>query len=438
MEFLLSNEVKKIFQILEENRYKVYLVGGIIRDYFLNRENNDFDMATSATPSEMIDLLKDFQIDETNSDFGTIRIKISGKKDIEITTFREEEYKDESRYPTKISFVDDISIDLNRRDFTMNSLAWNYDGFVDYFHGLEDINNFCIRAIGIPTKKFLEDPLRMLRAIRFSSELNFMIEEETYCAIVENAIYISRLSFESIKNEFIKILLSKYPNYAMKCLFDCKMLEYIFQDFDIYWERIYNQIEEKNCNIMFLMEGLSKLDCRVEVRVAAFLYYLLSCSIDIEKKDTSIVQLSEQIVKKLRFSKRISSHICNIIKYYSVEKYISSKPNIHQLISMAGDDCWRNITGIRTQYFSYLREQDSCYELLYNTGMWIQENRIRSRKELCITGKEMISLGYEGKEIGKILDVLYDDVIEGRVENRRVLLMDKASSMMISIKNETE
>ena len=320
MERLLSNEVKEIFQILQENGHQVYLVGGIVRDYFLNRENYDFDMATSATPTEMISLLKHFDLDAIDSRFGTIRIKVAGKNDIEITTFRMEEYEDETRYPTKIDFVNDILIDLKRRDFTMNALAWNHKGLIDCFHGLEDIRQSCIKTIGVPTKRFLEDPLRMLRAIRFSAQLDFRIDEDSYQAIVENAYLISRLSMESMRNEFVKILISNNPNYAIKCLFDSNIVEYIFFDSDIEWDRIYLQIRENNCKILFLLQRLSRLPCQLEVRLSAFLYHLFSCSLESKKevagKLISIEQLSEKLLKRLKFSKRMISRVCNIIKYY--------------------------------------------------------------------------------------------------------------------------
>ena len=438
MERLLSNEVKEIFQILQENGHQVYLVGGIVRDYFLNRENYDFDMATSATPTEMISLLKHFDLDAIDSRFGTIRIKVAGKNDIEITTFRMEEYEDETRYPTKIDFVNDILIDLKRRDFTMNALAWNHKGLIDCFHGLEDIRQSCIKIIGVPTKRFLEDPLRMLRAIRFSAQLDFRIDEDSYQAIVENAYLISRLSMESMRNEFVKILISNNPNYAIKCLFDSNIVEYIFFDSDIEWDRIYLQIRENNCKILFLLQRLSRLPCQLEVRLSAFLYHLFSCSLESKKevagKLISIEQLSEKLLKRLKFSKRIISRVCNIIKYYPIEEYISAQTNINRLICAAGEDCWKNIMDIRIQYFSYLGVQDGCYEILDRIRKRMKENSIIHKKQLCVTGNDMISLGYKGKEIGKIIDVLYDAVIEGNLKNTRVSLMKRAADMMSSIK----
>ncbi|MBQ6882810.1 MAG: polynucleotide adenylyltransferase, partial [Clostridia bacterium] len=171
-----------IVKKLEENGYSAYLVGGSVRDELLSRAVNDFDIATNASPQAVMQVFAHERVVETGIKHGTVTIVIDHHP-YEVTTFRTEgDYKD-CRHPETVSFVTSLKEDLERRDFTINALAYNPEtGIVDYFGGVDDLNNKIIRAVGEPQKRFQEDALRILRAVRFSAQLGFEIEKNTLSA----------------------------------------------------------------------------------------------------------------------------------------------------------------------------------------------------------------------------------------------------------------
>ncbi|WP_347460463.1 hypothetical protein [Clostridium sp. DMHC 10] len=200
----------------------------------LLKEPNDWDIATSAKPEDMIKIFEKagHKVIPTGLKHGTVTVMID-KNGYEITTFRiDGEYSD-GRHPDSVEFTDDLKEDLSRRDFTINSMAYNEkDGLVDYFNGYEDLNNKVVRCVGNPDKRFNEDALRMLRAIRFSAQLSFKIEEKTAEAIKSNHSLIKKVSVERIQNEINKILMSHNPNYLAN-LYDYQLLDYIIPEYSI-------------------------------------------------------------------------------------------------------------------------------------------------------------------------------------------------------------
>ena len=226
MKIYLPEKVKYIINKIYENNYEAYIVGGCVRDVLLGLEPNDYDITTSATPKVILDIFKDFKCIKTGIVHGTVSVIIDG--DIyEITTYRiEGEYKDHRR-PDVVDFTNKLEEDLKRRDFTINAMAYNEKvGLVDLFKGREDLNKKLIKTVGNPYDRFNEDGLRMIRAIRFSSKLDFTIEKETLLAIYDNAKIIKNISLERITDEFSKIILSKNPENLIN-LFKTKLLEYL-------------------------------------------------------------------------------------------------------------------------------------------------------------------------------------------------------------------
>lgn len=193
----MKKEVLEILNKLEENNFEAYIVGGYVRDYILNRKTNDYDIATNARPEDIIKIFSDKKI-LLNKQFGNVVLN-----GIEITTFRKDEYNN-SRFP-KITYVDTIHEDYKRRDFTINALYMNkkYE-IIDLCHGMEDLLNKIIRTVNDPNISFNEDPLRIIRAIRFSKMLNFQIEKETLLALQKNAYKLQKISKKRIDKEIKK------------------------------------------------------------------------------------------------------------------------------------------------------------------------------------------------------------------------------------------
>ena len=226
MKINLPPKVRYIINKIYENNYEAYIVGGCVRDAILGFEPNDYDITTSASPNTIQEIFKDFKCIETGIEHGTVSVVIEDEI-FEITTYRiEGEYKDHRR-PDKVDFTDRLEEDLKRRDFTINAMAYNEKkGLIDLFGGKEDLNNKIIKTVGNPYDRFNEDGLRMIRAIRFSSKLNFTIEKETLKAIYDKSFIINNISLERITDEFTKIILSDKPE-NIKYLFETKLLKHL-------------------------------------------------------------------------------------------------------------------------------------------------------------------------------------------------------------------
>lgn len=193
----MKKEVLEILTELENNQFKAYVVGGYVRDYILNRKTNDYDIATDARPDDIIKIFNNKKM-LVNKSFGNVVID-----DIEITTFRKDEYNN-SRFP-KVTYVDTISEDVKRRDFTINALYMNKNyEIIDSLNAIEDLNNRIIRTVKDPNISFNEDPLRIIRAIRFARILNFEIEKETFIALQKYAYKLKEINKERIVKEINK------------------------------------------------------------------------------------------------------------------------------------------------------------------------------------------------------------------------------------------
>ena len=213
--FGMSNGARLVLDRLHENGYEAYVVGGSVRNMMLGMSVDDFDITTNALPNETKLLFPDFTVVETGIKHGTVTVVVNGEN-VEITTYRTEGEYTDSRHPDKVEFTSSLELDLSRRDFTVNALAYDGEGaVVDLFDGEEDIKNKVIRAIGNPYERFNEDALRILRAVRFSSVLGFDIEENTRCAMLECKHLLSKISKERIAVEINKFLRGKNVKNAL-------------------------------------------------------------------------------------------------------------------------------------------------------------------------------------------------------------------------------
>ncbi len=215
---LIPEHVQEIVSKLQDAGFSAYLVGGCVRDLILNKIPKDWDITTSAQPEEIIRIFEDTFYENT---FGTVGVKIkkeSGETEIvEVTPYRTEGDYSDGRHPNSVSFSDDIRDDLLRRDFTMNAIAYDSieDKIIDEYDGLKDIKDKTIRAVGDPVKRFAEDGLRLIRAVRFSAELGFMINTETQNAIISESNNLKKIAVERIRDEFNKILMSNQPSLGI-------------------------------------------------------------------------------------------------------------------------------------------------------------------------------------------------------------------------------
>lgn len=224
--------LKKNLEILskiEEYGFSAYVVGGYVRDYLMKKESSDVDICTNARPKDLIKIFKDATL--PTSKYGNVLVIYKGTR-YEITTFRKE-LKYESRKPIEIEYTDDLIEDLERRDFTINSMCMNKNGdIIDLFDGKKDISRKIIKSLGNASIKFYEDPLRILRAIRFATVLNFKLDKDVIIGIKENAKYLKNISYDRKKEELNKIFASSNIKYGIKLINSMHLCEFLDVNLD--------------------------------------------------------------------------------------------------------------------------------------------------------------------------------------------------------------
>lgn len=405
---IIPEDVKFILDKFHNNSYEAFIVGGCVRDTLLGRPLNDYDITTNAMPEETIKLFK--KTIPTGIKHGTITVLIN-KEPYEVTTYRiDGEYLD-NRRPEEVIFVSNIKEDLARRDFTINALAYSpYLGFKDYFNGTEDLKNKIIRAVGDADKRFNEDALRMIRAIRFSAQLDFKIEEKTYNAIKKNSELIKNISIERINVELTKTLLSKNPSRGILLLEDTRILENLFfEDHNKYFSKEYFQ-----GNIITLDKSTNSLALRLSFLISTYFK-------DISDSDF------RKILRQLRFDNKIISNCFNL--YSNLNSYLSINSNkeLKKLISSIGSD----LIFILFEYallLPNLKNEDieKIHELISETKRILNDKEPISTKDLAISGSDIIAEFKikPGKELGTIINHLVDKVLENPKLNNRADLFN--------------
>lgn len=403
MKMDLPPKVKYIIDKIYENNYEAYIVGGCVRDSILGFEPNDYDITTSATPKVIKEIFRDFKCIDIGIEHGTVSVVIDD--DIyEITTYRiEGEYKDHRR-PENVDFTSKLEEDLKRRDFTINAMAYNEkEGLIDLFGGNIDIENKIIKTVGNPYNRFNEDGLRMIRAIRFSSKLNFKIEDNTLLAIYDNAQIIKNISLERITDEFNKIILSNKPENVIY-LFKTKLLNYL----NISSEEDENKIAELYKKISIL----NKFDKVLVKRLVALDYLIKELNIN-----------CKSFCKELVYSKKI-------IKNHNIILILMKEINIKELNKVKVKKILNRID--KSLFEEYLDISRVIYEdeknfakIIYILKEIEENNECYTVKNLKVNGKDIMALGYENKAVGEILNYLLKEVIIKPGLNEKSLLIEK-------------
>ncbi|MBQ8596767.1 MAG: CCA tRNA nucleotidyltransferase, partial [Lachnospiraceae bacterium] len=233
----LPEKVKFIIDTIMDAGYEAYAVGGCIRDSILGRIPDDWDITTSATPDQVKELFK--RTVDTGIQHGTVTVMLD-KEGFEVTTYRIDGEYEDSRHPKEVTFTANLVEDLKRRDFTINAMAYNDKaGLVDVFEGIQDIERKMIRCVGCPKERFTEDALRMMRAVRFSAQLGYEIEENTAVAIKELAGNLVNISAERIQVELVKLVTSPHPE-NLRIAYETGITKVILPEFDVCMETVQN------------------------------------------------------------------------------------------------------------------------------------------------------------------------------------------------------
>ena len=423
MEIFMPKEVKFLIDKIYENGYEAFMVGGCVRDSILNMTPNDYDITTNAKPSNIIHIFKEYKILDTGIKHGTVSI-ILNDNIYEITTYRIEGEYENNRRPKNVEFTSNLEDDLRRRDFTINAIAYNEKfGIVDIFNGIRDIQYKIIKTVGNPDERFEEDGLRMIRAIRFSSKLGFDIDKNTLNSIYKNSYIIKKISLERINDEFIKTLTSNNPENII-LLYKTK----IFENLGIYCKLNgyeYNELERKLNVLKYCEDNL--LDRLI------MLEYIISKqilkNIDSSKRYSYYCEKikKENIINNLRYSNKVTNYCNEVMEYmlYDIDKV--DKVTIKRQLSKIGYDKLNKIFHLKLIYYTffYNKNQIEILKVCINNLDEIKNNKeCYTIKDLQIDGKILINLGYKGKEIGKILEFLLDEVIKNPLLNHKDILIN--------------
>lgn len=440
MEFKINvpSHAKFIIDKFKESGFEAYAVGGCVRDSLINRKVNDWDITTNAKPEDTIRIFE--KTVPTGVKHGTVTVIID-KENFEVTTFRlDGEYKD-GRHPEKVAFVENLIEDLSRRDFTINAMAYNDEkGLVDHFNGINDLNNKIIKAVGEPNKRFEEDALRMLRAIRFAAQLSFKIDNNTKEGIKNLSSTISKVSIERIRVEFDKIIMSN-PFY-IKELMDLGLLEHFLNELCI-----CNNVEQQNPHHVYdvlthILKSVDNIEPILHLRLTMVLHDICKpqCKTVDEKgighfygHDIASSEKALEILKRMKYDNDTIDKVVTLIKYH--DRTITNKKSIRKLLNLIGEDLFRDLLKVKkadalAQNPIYFKEKEGkLLEIEKKLNEIIEKKECFSIKDLNINGKDLIALGIvPGKNIGIILNDILEKVIESPKLNNKEELIELVKS----------
>ncbi|NSW90721.1 MAG: CCA tRNA nucleotidyltransferase [Firmicutes bacterium] len=411
----LPEEAKYIIRTLNENHFEAFLVGGCVRDILMGMEPKDWDITTDALP-EQVKALFDKTVD-TGLKHGTVTV-IIGEQSIEVTTFRIEGKYSNHRRPDKVIFTSYLEQDLGRRDFTINSIAYHPEkGFIDPFNGIEDIEKGVIRAVGDADRRFEEDSLRMLRAVRFAAQLDFKIDPGVMESIKNKKTLISKISKERIRDELTKILVSPNPSKFI-FLKDLSILAVVLPELNKY---SFDKIQH-------IIGGVEIIKNDPILRWTMLLRE--------ESKDSA-----NYILRNLKFDNNTIKKVCRLIEFHHIN--IDPVPKcVRRAVSIVGEDIFLDLTKIieavlkaeinncngrlksfadNEYYGEEIKKVNTVRHIYYNAK---EKGECMNIKDLAVSGSDLINIGFkEGEQIGKILSRLLEAVIENPEMNKKEELL---------------
>jgi len=433
----LDKDIKEILKKFENNNYKAYVVGGAVRDYYLGLKINDYDIATDAKPDEVINIFD--KVIPTGIKYGTVTL-VYKDTNYEITTFRKDFKYINSRKPGKVIFSNSIEEDIKRRDFTINSLYCDIKGKVyDLYQGIKDIELRVIKTIGKPDERFKEDALRMIRAVRFMSTLDFEIDNRTLESIKKNYSHIKNVSKERIRLEFDRILLSKAPGEGVRTLIETNIMEYIIPElYDSIGFEQHNKYHDKDV-YEHTIAVLENIESKLDLRLAALLHDISKPeSFKLDEKNEGhfkghhikSAEKSVEILKRLRYDNKTIENVRVLIRYHYLKDISIKEKGVKRFIRNVGierlDDIFKlNIADIKGK--SDAAGMEKVNNLRKKTNLILEKKEPLNKKDLDINGEDIKKLGIkEGKLIGEILNYLLNKVLENSDLNHKKILINKA------------
>lgn len=439
----LPEKVKYIIDTIMEAGYEAYAVGGCIRDSILGRIPNDWDITTSASPYQIKEIFP--RTVDTGLKHGTVTIMLD-KEGFEVTTYRIDGEYEDARHPKEVIFTSNLIEDLKRRDFTINAMAYNEkNGLIDVFEGMEDIQKKVIRCVGSPMERFTEDALRMMRAVRFSAQLGYQIEEKTAEAIRVLAPNLSKISAERIQTELVKLVVSPNPDFLM-IAYETGITSVILPEFDVCMETKQNN--PHHCYTV----GEHTLKAMKAVRNDKYLRLAMLFH-DIGKPARRTTdekgidhfyghpalseEMTVQILHRMKFDNDTLYMVRKLVLYHDYQPEATPK-SVRRAIMKVGEDVFPLLFEVKQADIAaqsdYKRESKleklEAVKQIYEQIL-LQKECV-SLKTLAVTGKDLIEQAgmKPGKELGEMLKKLLELVIEEPEWNEKEILLDKARKFL--------
>lgn len=405
----MPGNVKLILHMLHEAGYEAYIVGGCVRDSIMNKKPHDWDICTSAQPEQIIEIFNHFKVIPTGLKHGTVTIAKDDKQ-YEITTYRIDGEYEDARHPKNVVFTNSLKEDLSRRDFTMNAMAYNNkDGLVDLYGGIQDIENKVVRCVGNPEERFSEDALRIMRALRFAVRFGFDIEDNTFVAMENKKTLLSKISAERINSELTQILMG-----------DAVSVSKILRKAESIFFEMFPALKETDISYI---SNIMHSDQIKNVRLALFF-------------DFPEEQLKD-ILTNLRYDNETILSVLHIRKYgQQILEYDAEKCGMEYFIKKIMHDIGYEDTQMALFYsiaYSRAKSNDKAeivfVNMLYVAMMVKDKNDCFMLSQLAVNGNDIKRFGYEGKQIGAVLNYLLDMVMKGVLKNNRDSLVEEMGEL---------
>lgn len=434
MEIRLPDNAKKILNILTDAGFEAYIVGGCVRDALLGRTPGDWDITTSAEPHQVKELFK--RTVDTGIQHGTVTV-LMGNEGYEVTTYRIDGKYEDGRHPKDVTFTRDLTEDMKRRDFTINAMAYNeQEGLIDRFGGIEDLNAGIIRCVGDPNERFGEDALRIMRAVRFSAQLDYEIDEDTEKAIQKLAGTLEKISAERIQTELVKLVMSDHPEKLMRA-YELGITRVILPEFDRCMETQQNNPHHIYSVGEHIIRSMTYVKPDRILRLTMLLHDIAkpeaittdSDGINHFKGHAALgADLAKDIFRRLKFDRETMDRVCNLIRYHD-DRFPAEPRAVRRAMNRVGRDfplflevryadTMAQSDYYRAEKLKFIEDTKRIYEET------LEKKDCVDLKSLAVNGKDLIALGVTpGKALGDTLGAMLIDVLDNPEHNNRDYLL---------------
>ena len=439
MKIELPKKVLFIINNLQLHGYEAFAVGGCVRDSILARRPQDWDITTSAKPEEIKKLFR--RTIDTGIEHGTVTV-LFGKDSFEVTTYRIDGAYEDSRHPKEVQFTNRLEEDLRRRDFTINAMAYNDQvRLVDVFGGMQDLNHHLIRCVGDPEERFSEDALRILRAVRFSAQLNFPIESATADAIRKLAPNLQNISAERIQAELVKLLVSPHPE-RIRDAYELGLTKVILPEWDAMEGVAQNTPHHKYDVAEHTLRALKNVKRDKILRLTMLFHDMgkpAKKTTDAEGIDhfhghaELSAKMAKEILQRLKFDNDTIGKVTKLVKNHD-RKIIPHAKYVRRALCDLGEEIFLLLLEVKhadVMAQSTCRREEKLEELVRLREVYEEikaADNCFSLKQLAVSGKDLIAAGITpGPAVGQTLSDLLDRVLEEPQLNTKEKLLDIVS-----------